>query len=105
MQVLCGEPQVDSKTGRSVAGRPSGTRKRGQPNRCVRRSENRKRWAGVQPTVWSMRKALITKFEAAWGAVNAASAAHKLSDCFPKRRLQSWPRWYGIAGCAAAWAE
>ena len=28
--------------------------------------------------VWSMCKALVTKFGAAWGAVNAASARHKL---------------------------
>src|SRR5208282_3122939 len=105
MQVLCGEPQVDSKTGRNVMGRPSGARKGGQPNRCARKSENRKRCAGVQPMVWSMCKARVTKLGAAWGAVKAARAAHKLSACFRKRRLQSWPRWYGIAGCAAARAD
>ena len=54
--------------------------------------------------IWSMCKALVTKSGAEWGAVRAARAGHKLSACWRKRRLQSWPRWYGIAGCAAAWA-
>jgi hypothetical protein len=40
-----------------------------------------------------MRKARATKFAAGGGTVNAASAAHKRSACFPKRRIQNWPRW------------
>jgi len=92
-QKLCVRPQAGGATGRSAATRPSGARNAGQPNRCNRRSANRKRWAAIQPIDCSMCKARTTKLDATTGAVNAASAAHMPSACFRKRRIQNWPRW------------
>src|SRR5664279_6500421 len=67
MQVLCVDGQVDGNAGRSAPRRPSGTRKRGQPNRWARSPENRKRCAAVQPTAWHICKAVVMKLGAPWG--------------------------------------
>src|SRR5215831_2283405 len=102
MQKLCVRAQAGGAAGRSVARRPSGARNAGQPSRWTRRSANKKRWAAIQLMACSMCKALDTKFGAAMGAVNVASAAHILSACLWNRRIQNWPRWYGMHDSVAA---
>ena len=96
MQKLCGGPQAGAAAGRSEAQRPAGARNAGQPNRWNRRQANRKRWAAIHPVDCSISRARWTKSGAGSGAVNAVSAAHKLSACLWKRRIQNWPRWYGM---------
>ena len=49
IQMVCGEAQAGAAAEENAARRPSGARPRGQPSRCWRRPENRKRCAGIQP--------------------------------------------------------
>jgi hypothetical protein len=45
-----------------------------------------------------MYKALMTKFGAAWGAVRAARAGHKLSACWRNPKLATLVRHRGLRG-------
>ena len=94
-------------------GKPAGAWRDARPEResaasptgGVRKSENRKRWAAIQPMAWHMCKALVTKFGAAMGRgqrCQGRAQAQRLA--VENGGLQNWPRWYGMPGCAAAWA-
>jgi hypothetical protein len=49
----------------------------------------------------SICRARVTKSAAHGGAVNPANAPANAAACCRKRRIQNWPRWYGMSGCAA----
>jgi hypothetical protein len=52
----------------------------------------------------SICRARVTKSAAHGGAVNPANAPANAAACCRKRRIQNWPRWYGMSGGAATGA-
>ena len=61
MQMLCVSPPATTETAVNVMRHPWGARRAGQPSRCIRSCENRKRWAAIHPMDSSIRRALETK--------------------------------------------
>src|SRR5690242_19563652 len=49
----------------------------------------------------SMCKARDTKVGASGDTASAARAAQRRSAWRRKRRIQNWPRWYGVVACTA----
>ena len=86
MQMVCGEAQAGAGTGASVRRRPSGASDGGQPNRCWRRSANRKRWAGVQPAPVSMASARWT-----WCGRRCGQSHQRGAECFGLRPKTAQP--------------